>query len=415
MKKLAIVSILLIAAACMFAQVPEKMSYQAVVRDAAGKLVINSKVAMQISILQWSATGTLVYVESHSPETNANGLVSIEIGDGNVTTGSFSGIDWSDGPFFILTEVDPEGGNNYTISGTKQILSVPFALHARTAEKVNFTEEDPLFESSAASTISITDIDNWNTEVPDETDPVYSNSASSSISEDDISGWNAKLDMEIDGSLTNEIQTISKSGNMVTLSDGGGSFTDSVNTYYGESGIEVNDLAISLAKKLEVGDMHMGGIIFFVDHTGQHGLIASLDDLDGGMGVTYSDVLDQEIGGAARSATDGVGNTNAMIAQQNATSAAQLCRDLGPEWYLPSNREIYLLFSQEILIDLILENDGDPNTNGLAQEHDEPTLGRYWSSTEEGAKYAWGYKSSSGDTSFFPKTRTQRVRAVRAF
>jgi len=50
----------------------------------------------------------------------------------------------------------------------------------------------------------------------------------------------------------------------------------------------------------------MGGIIFFVDHTGQHGLIASLDDLDGGMGVTYSDVLDQEIGGAARSATDGV-------------------------------------------------------------------------------------------------------------
>ncbi|HZK08330.1 MAG TPA: hypothetical protein VFC92_09025 [Bacteroidales bacterium] len=85
---------------------------------------------MQISILQGSASGTAVYVETQTPTTNANGLASIEIGAGTVQTGDLATIDWANGPYFIKTETDPEGGANYTITGTSELLSVPFALHA---------------------------------------------------------------------------------------------------------------------------------------------------------------------------------------------------------------------------------------------------------------------------------------------
>ncbi|HSH67964.1 MAG TPA: hypothetical protein VLB84_19660, partial [Bacteroidia bacterium] len=115
------------------AQVPQKMSYQAVIRNSSNALVSNAPVGMQISILQNSATGTAVYVETQVTSTNSNGLVSIEIGSGTPVTGTFSGIDWSMGPYFIKTETDPTGGTSYTISSTNQLLSVPFALYAEKA------------------------------------------------------------------------------------------------------------------------------------------------------------------------------------------------------------------------------------------------------------------------------------------
>jgi hypothetical protein len=136
MKRLYTIIVAVLLSATSFAQVPEKMSYQAVVRDAAGELVSDQSLGMRISILQTTTTGTAVYVETHSPSSNTNGLVSIEIGMGT-TSGDFSTIDWSNGPYFIKTETDPTGGSNYTISGTSQLMSVPFALHAKVAESVS--------------------------------------------------------------------------------------------------------------------------------------------------------------------------------------------------------------------------------------------------------------------------------------
>jgi hypothetical protein len=110
------------------AQAPQKMSFQAVVRNGSNALITSVPVGMKISILQGSATGTAVYVETQTPTTNSNGLVSLEIGTGTIVTGTFSGINWANGPYFIKTETDPLGGNSYTISGTSELMSVPYAL-----------------------------------------------------------------------------------------------------------------------------------------------------------------------------------------------------------------------------------------------------------------------------------------------
>jgi len=112
----------------IFAQAPQKMSYQAVLRNTTGALVSSTSVGMQISILQGTATGTAVYTETQNASTNVNGLVSLEIGSGTVIIGTFAGINWANGPYFIKTETDPAGGTNYSITGTNQLMSVPYAL-----------------------------------------------------------------------------------------------------------------------------------------------------------------------------------------------------------------------------------------------------------------------------------------------
>ena len=136
MKKLYTLVAAAMITATTFAQAPSKMSYQAVVRDASDVLVTNQAVGMQVSILQGSFTGTPAYAETHSPSTNINGLVSIEIGSGTVVSGIFNSIDWGNGPYFIKTETDPTGGSSYTITGTSQLLSVPYALRANIADSV---------------------------------------------------------------------------------------------------------------------------------------------------------------------------------------------------------------------------------------------------------------------------------------
>jgi hypothetical protein len=120
----------LIVAQSILAQAPQKMSYQAIIRNTTNQLVVNQLVGMRISIIQGSQNGTAVYSETHSQTTNANGLLSLEVGTGTVQTGTFSSINWVNGPYFIKTETDPLGGTNYTITGSSQLLSVPYAFYA---------------------------------------------------------------------------------------------------------------------------------------------------------------------------------------------------------------------------------------------------------------------------------------------
>ncbi len=132
MKK-TIASLALLASLATFAQAPQKMSYQSVLRNASNTLIANTPVGVRISILQGSAAGTPVYVETQNPTTNANGLISLEIGNGTPVTGTFSSINWGANTYFIKTETDPAGGTNYTITGTSQLMSVPYALYAQSS------------------------------------------------------------------------------------------------------------------------------------------------------------------------------------------------------------------------------------------------------------------------------------------
>lgn len=114
-------------------QAPEKMSYQSVIRGTNNALITNQNVRVKISILQGTITGSAVYVEDHTTSTNSNGLVSLSIGGGTLISGNFSTINWENGPYFVKMEADPTGGTNYTVSGTSQLLSVPYALYAKTS------------------------------------------------------------------------------------------------------------------------------------------------------------------------------------------------------------------------------------------------------------------------------------------
>ena len=132
MRKLLSFFVLVLIGLTMFAQAPQRFTYQAVVRNESNTLV-RGTVGVRVSILQGGVDGTVVYQETHTTTTNINGLMTLEIGGGTVVNGDFATIDWATGPYFLKTETDPDGGTNYTIEGTQQLLSVPYALYAGSA------------------------------------------------------------------------------------------------------------------------------------------------------------------------------------------------------------------------------------------------------------------------------------------
>jgi hypothetical protein len=113
MKRITAFLVFVFVVASAVAQAPNRVSFQAVARDASNELIVNNTISARVSILQGSATGIIVFQEEHSPQTNANGLFTIQIGGGTLVAGSFENIDWSSGIYFIKSEVDPNGGSNY--------------------------------------------------------------------------------------------------------------------------------------------------------------------------------------------------------------------------------------------------------------------------------------------------------------
>ena len=133
--KNSVLVLLLLVASRSTSQAPERMTFQAVVRDAGDVLVTGSAVGMRLSILQGSMSGPAVYVETHGGTTNANGLLTVEVGGGTPVSGAVNAIDWSAGPYFLRSETDPNGGSTYSITGTSELLSVPYALYAANSEE----------------------------------------------------------------------------------------------------------------------------------------------------------------------------------------------------------------------------------------------------------------------------------------
>ena len=149
MKKVFITLLAIITFATVYAQAPQGFNYQATVRNAAGQLMTNRNVGVRISILQGSAVGTIIYQQEGTVTTNANGLFTLIVGDNSA---DFANINWSNGPYFIHSEIDLAGGTNYSLSTTQKILAVPYALYSNVAglaERVSdnwvYDERDPYF------------------------------------------------------------------------------------------------------------------------------------------------------------------------------------------------------------------------------------------------------------------------------
>jgi hypothetical protein len=301
MKKLIFILSFFMVGFNVYPQIPYAFNYQAVIRDNLGNILPNQSVSIQLSLLAGAPDGTVIFRENHSKSTDQFGLVDLIVGRGTTILGSLDEINWNENTFYLQVAVDIAGGINFIVIGTSQLLSVPYALYARTADSitVSWSENDPVFNASVAS----------------------------GITANDTSLWNNKLDFEIDGSYTNEIQTISRTGQLVTLSNGGGSFIDSVNEYKAGAGIEIiGDTIKTLPTGHYVGELFGGGIVCYVYNNGKNGLIASLDDLNGGSGVAWSQIIDVEIGTDAQNALDGALNTAAMLDQDASLGfAGSLC------------------------------------------------------------------------------------------
>ena len=139
MKKITILSTLcfLLLTLVLNAQTPPNaFNYSAVARNAAGLPIATTTIGIQITILKTSTTGVSQYSENHFVNTDAFGLFNLVIGAGAVQSGSMATIDWSNDNYYLKVGMDGTGGTNFLTMGTTQLLSVPYALYAKSAGSV---------------------------------------------------------------------------------------------------------------------------------------------------------------------------------------------------------------------------------------------------------------------------------------
>ena len=127
----------LVLAGTAIAQVPQGIPYQAVARDAQGQPLASRSVKVRFSVLDSTATGTAVYVETHATSTTALGLFAVNVGMGTPVIGTFSSINWGVNSKFLKVELDTTAlGNNYVDLGTQQMMSVPYSLYSAKSGEV---------------------------------------------------------------------------------------------------------------------------------------------------------------------------------------------------------------------------------------------------------------------------------------
>ena len=193
-------------------QAPGLVSYQTIIRNTDNELISNKVVGIRISILKDNPNGIPVYLERHYVQTNLNGLAYLVIGGGTPIKGKFSDIDWSTGPYYIQSETDINGGQDYKIAVFTQILSVPYAIHAKSAETLlgKINELDPQFNASIAKGITAVDTAIWNKKSGGngtgiETDPYFNNSVAKGITAIDTANWNKKVSGSGTGNVLDSI------------------------------------------------------------------------------------------------------------------------------------------------------------------------------------------------------------------
>ncbi len=206
-----IINLLLLTS--VLAQNTQGFKYQAVIHDENNYLITEQSIGMQISILQGSADGIEVYIETQTPVTDTKGLVNIEIGTGTVISGDFASINWENSPYFLKIEVDIQGGENYTISATNQLLSVPVALYAQKAGNT--------FSGNYYDLINKPDFSNWDTDASDDFNGNYNNLSNTP----DFTDWDTNANDDFSDSY-NDLTNIPEYLDLNDADDFSGDYND---------------------------------------------------------------------------------------------------------------------------------------------------------------------------------------------
>lgn len=391
MKKIFTILTAVFITATLWAQTPQKMSYQAVIRNASNNLVNTSPVGIRISILQGSPSGTAVYVETQKPTTNTNGLVSLEIGAGIIVSGTFNNIDWSNGPYFIKTETDPTGGTSYTITGTSQLMSVPYALYAETSGS---SIPGPQGVAGKNGT-------NGATGPQGPQGPIGLTGATGPQGPQGLTGATGPQGL---AGAQGQKGLTGTTGPQGPIGITGATGPQGPIGLTGETGPKGETGGYPVHT---IGESYGGGIVFYVYDDGQHGLIAATSNQSTDM--QWYNGTNRFTGTTGDGLGAGAMNTALIVATQMADNqlgnfAAKLCADYSVtsngitygDWYLPSKYELNLLYLKKLVV------------GGFAADW-------YWSSSELGNSNVWVQSFYDGAPSNLPKFVTIHVRAIRAF
>lgn len=253
MKNTILFCLALLSAGTLFAQSPQSVNYQAVLRNASGSIIQSQTVGLRMSILRGSATGTAVYTETHSVNTNDYGVVNLQIGNGS-SSDQFSEISWGNNAYYLKVELDENNTGSYKNMGTTQFVSVPYALHAETATKVLNNNDGDRDSTNELQTLS-------------------KNGSNISLSEN---GGTVSVD-DADADATNELQGIILSGNNLTLSQNGGTVT--IPTHWRELGdtifyddfVSIGDHSVSTGSRLTIGATNSSGTNIGLEAIAQNG------------------------------------------------------------------------------------------------------------------------------------------------
>jgi hypothetical protein len=366
------------------AQVPESFNYQAIPRNGEA---IYPEVTMdvRISILSGSPTGSLAYSETFNATTTSLGLLNLQIGAGTPISGTFISINWGTGIYYMKVEIDTDGGgSNYIEMGTTQLLSVPYALHAKNVDSYSETQtiSDVLAKGSDADSKPLVNVSQQaiGTSSPDPSAALDVSSTTQGFLPPRMTHFERDLIASPEAGL--------QVFNTTTLKP---------NYFNGTEWLNYDGSPSTL-----IGARYAGGIVFYVDGTGQHGLVCTETDIgsnaEWGCKGTLIDGADGVLVGTGAQNTADI-----EIGCATVGTAADLCANYEPgvygDWFLPSKDELYQIYNKLYLGGILSFG---PN--------------RYWSSSEDDLDNAWGQFLNAAGQFSLPKDFTPGfVRAVRAF